>query len=59
MLNGVNLLSPSLMSLSTLRVKNVMVDAFSRKCMLVTQLELNVIGSEHVKDLYEHDAYFC
>jgi hypothetical protein len=27
--------------------------------MLVTQLELNVIGFEHIKDLYAHDASFA
>ena len=26
--------------------------------MLVTQLELNVIGFEHIKDLYAHDPTF-
>ena len=36
-----------------------MADALSRKCMLVTELELNVIGFEHVKDLYEHDPTFA
>jgi hypothetical protein len=38
--------------------ENVVADALSRKCMLVTQLELNVIGFEHIKDLYEHDSSF-
>ena len=38
---------------------NVVVDALSRKCMLVTQLELNVIGFEHVKDIYAHDPSFA
>ena len=32
-----------------------MADALSRICMLVTQLELDVIGFEHIKDLYAHD----
>ena len=32
-----------------------MADALSHKCMLVTQLELNVVGFEHIKDLYVHD----
>ena len=27
--------------------------------MLVTQLELNVIGFEQIKDLYEHDVSFA
>ena len=38
--------------------ENVVADALSRKCMLVTQLELSVIGFEHIKDLYAHDASF-
>ena len=39
--------------------ENVVADALSRINMLVTQLELNVIGFEHIKDLYEHDPYFA
>src|SRR4051812_12458571 len=39
--------------------ENVVADALSRKCMVVTQLELNVIGSEHIKDLCEHDVSFA
>ena len=39
--------------------ENVVADALSRKCMLVTQLELNVIGFEHIKDLYDHDHFFA
>ena len=35
-----------------------MADALSRIRMLVTQLELNVIGFEHIKDLYVHDPTF-
>ena len=35
--------------------ENVVADALSRICMLVTQLELNVIGFEHTKDVYEYD----
>ena len=38
--------------------ENVLTDALSRICMLVNQLELNVIGFEHVKDLYAHDTKF-
>ena len=30
--------------------ENVMADALSLKCMLVSQLELNVFGFEHIKD---------
>ena len=29
--------------------ENIVVDALSRICMLVTQLELDVIGFEHIK----------
>ena len=39
--------------------ENVVADALSCKCMLVTQLELKVIGFEHVKDLYAHDLSFA
>ena len=38
--------------------ENVVVDA-PRKCMLVTKLELNVIGFEHIKDLYANDPSFA
>ena len=36
--------------------ENVVADSLSRKCMLLTQLELNVVGFDHIKDLYEHDV---
>ena len=36
-----------------------MADALSRKCMLVTKLELNVIGFEHIKYLYANDPTFA
>ena len=39
--------------------ENIMADALSHKGMLVTQLEFNVIGFEHVKDLYAHDHSFA
>jgi hypothetical protein len=39
--------------------ENVVADALSRKCMLVHQLELNVIGFEHIKDLYANDVSFA
>ena len=39
--------------------ENVVADALSCKCMLVTKLELNVIGFEHIKDLYAHDPTFA
>ena len=38
--------------------ENVVPDALSRICMLVTKLQLNVIGFEHIKDLYAHDPTF-
>ena len=38
--------------------ENIMPDALSGICMLVTQLELDVIGFEHIKELYEHDPTF-
>ena len=39
--------------------ENVVADALSRICTLVTKLELNVIGFKHIKDLYEHDPSFA
>ena len=39
--------------------ENVVADALSRICMLVTQLELNAIVFEHIKDLYAHDPSFA
>ena len=33
--------------------------SLSRICTLVTKLELNVIGFEHIKDLYENDPSFA
>ena len=36
-----------------------MADALSRKCMLLTQLELNVVGFDHIKHLYEHNVAFA
>ena len=39
--------------------ENVVADALSRICMLVTKLELNVIGFEHIKDLYANDPSFA
>ena len=38
--------------------ENVVADALSRICTLVTKLELNVIGFEHIKDLYANDQSF-
>jgi len=39
--------------------ENVVAGALSHKCMLLTKLELNVIGFEHIKDLYAHDPTFA
>ena len=38
--------------------ENMVADALSRKCMLLTQLELNVVGFDHIIDLYEGDVTF-
>ena len=37
----------------------MVADALSRICMLVTKLELKVIGFEHIKDLYANDPSFA
>ena len=59
MLNGVSSLSRFLIVIKYIKGKeNVVADALSRICILVTQLELNVIGFKHIKDLYEHDPTF-
>ena len=39
--------------------ENVVVDALSCICRLVTRVELNVIGYEHIKDLYANDPSFA
>ena len=39
--------------------ENVVADALSRICTLVTKLELNVIGFEHIKVLYANDPSFA
>ena len=39
--------------------ENVVADALSHICMLVTQLELDVIGFEHIKDLFVHHPTFA
>ena len=38
---------------------NVVADALSRRCMLMTKLEFDIVGFEHIKDLYAHDPYFA
>jgi len=38
---------------------NVVADALSRRCMLMTKLEVDIVGFEHIKDLYEHDPFFA
>ena len=38
--------------------ENVVADALSCICTLVTKLELNVIGFEHIKDFYANDPSF-
>src|SRR5215216_5893223 len=59
MLNGVSLLSLPYVIKYIKGKDNVVADALSCKCMLVTKLELNVIGFEHVKDLYANDPSFA
>ena len=39
--------------------ENVVADALSRICTLVTQLELYVIGFGHIKGLYDNDPSFA
>ena len=39
--------------------ENVVADALSRRCMLTTKLELDIVGFEHIQDLYAHDPYFA
>jgi hypothetical protein len=38
---------------------NVVADALSRRCMLMTKLEFDIVGFEHIKDLYAHDPFFA
>ena len=60
MLNGVNLLSFFPYVIKYIKGKeNIVADALSHICMLVTQLELDVIGFEHIKDFYEHGPTFA
>src|SRR3954463_12182213 len=47
------------MSSSILDVRKMWRMRFPFICMLVTQLELNVIGFEHIKDLYADDPTFA
>ena len=39
--------------------ENVVADALSRICTLVTTLELKVIGFVHIKDLHANDPTFA
>jgi len=39
--------------------ENIVANALSRICTLVTKLELNVISFEHIKELYVHDPTFA
>jgi hypothetical protein len=37
---------------------NIVVDALSRRCVLITQLDTKVLGLESIKTLYVADADF-
>ena len=39
--------------------ENIIANDLSRICMLVKQLELDVIGFEHIKEFYAHDETFA
>ena len=39
--------------------ENIVEDDVFRICLLVSRLGLDVIGFEHIKDLYEHDPTFA
>ena len=39
--------------------ENVVADAFSRKCVLLNQLEVEVPGLENIKELYATDLVFA
>ena len=58
MLNGLSSLNPS----HTIKYKkgkeNVVADALSRKSMLLTQLDVQVLGLESLRDLYANDTDF-
>jgi len=37
---------------------NVVADALSRKCVLLNQLEVKVLGLESLKEMYSNDPEF-
>ena len=37
---------------------NIVADALSRKMILLTQLEINVLGLDDLKELYASDSFF-
>ena len=39
--------------------ENIVVDALSRRYVLLTSLDAKLIGFEYVKELYEHDSAFA
>ena len=37
---------------------NKVADALSRRCLVLQEFQVNVLGFDHLKDLYSEDAYF-
>ena len=37
---------------------NKVADALSRRCLVLQEVQVNVLGLEHLKDMYEEDADF-
>jgi L-lactate permease len=37
---------------------NKVVDALSRRCLILQEFQVKTLGSEHLKDMYCDDAYF-
>ena len=58
MLNGLNSLRLSLMSLNTRRVKKMLLLMLSRRYTMLSQLDFKIFGLETIKDQYVHDAEF-
>ena len=39
-------------------IPNKVVDALSKRCLVLQEFQVNVLGLEHLKDMYEEDADF-